>query len=40
MDEEMTDFQFKTLLEMVIQILDGCKTVEEAKAKIEALLNK
>ncbi len=37
--EEMTNEQFKTILEMIIQIIkDNSK--EEAIKKIEALLNK
>ena len=35
----MTDKQFKTILEMVDKILDGCKDLEEAKKKVLALLN-
>ncbi len=39
MCEEMTDFQFKKLLQMVLTIIEDCETIEEAKQKIEALLN-
>ena len=39
MEEQMTDYQFKKLLEMVIEILKGSKDKEEAIEKIEALLN-
>ena len=39
MSEEMTDFQFKKLLEMVLVILNKSQTLEEAKKEIEALLN-
>lgn len=39
MDENMTDFQFKKLLEMVLTILKKSKTLEEAIKEIEALLN-
>lgn len=37
--EEMTDKQFKTILEMVSMILDGCEDVEEAKEKIKKLID-
>lgn len=40
MDNEMTDFQVKLIINMVLQILDDSKTIDEAKEKIEALLNK
>ncbi len=38
MVEVMTDKQFKTILEMVDMILDGCKDLEEAKKKIQKLI--
>lgn len=38
-EEVMTDFQFKSLLKMVLTILEDCNTVDEAKEKIETLLN-
>lgn len=38
MEEIMTDKQFKTILEMVNMILDGCKDLEEAKRKIQKLI--
>ena len=34
----MTDKQFKTILEMVNMILDGCKDLEEAKKKVQKLI--
>lgn len=34
----MTDKQFKTILEMVNMILDGCKDLEEAKRKVQKLI--
>lgn len=40
MEEQMTDYQFQTMLKMILEILDSCKDVEEAKEKIKALLNK
>lgn len=38
MEDNMTDKQFKTILEMFGMILDGCKDLEEAKKKVEKLL--
>ena len=38
MTEIMTDKQFKTILEMVDMILDGCKDLEEAKEKVQKLI--
>lgn len=38
MDTVMTDKQFKTILEMVDMILDGCKDLEEAKRKVQKLI--
>ena len=38
MTEIMTDKQFKTILEMVDMILDGCKDLEEAKEKVRKLI--
>lgn len=35
----MTDKQFKTILEMVDMILDGCKDLEEAKQKVQKLID-
>ncbi len=35
----MTDKQFRTILEMVDMILDGCKNLEEAKKKIQKLID-
>lgn len=34
----MTDKQFRTILEMVDMILDGCKDLEEAKKKVQKLI--
>ncbi len=39
MQENMTDYQFKKILEMVLEILKGSDNKEEAIKKIEALLN-
>lgn len=38
MDEPMTDFQFKTILKMVLDILEGSENIEEAKEKVKRLL--
>ena len=38
MSEYMTDKQFKTILEMVNMILDGCKDLDEAKKKVQTLI--
>ena len=40
MEEQMTDYQFQTLLKMILEILDECKDIEEAKKKVEALLKR
>ena len=34
----MTDWQFKTILEMVNMILEGCQDLDEAKAKVRRLI--
>lgn len=39
MPEVMTDTQFKTILEMVNMILDGCKDLAEAKEKVQKLID-
>ena len=38
MVEVMTDKQFKTILEMVDMILDGCKDLAETKEKVQKLI--
>lgn len=38
MEHNMTDKQFKTILEMFGMILEGCKDIGEAKEKIKKLL--
>lgn len=35
--EDMTDKQFDKIMKMVEMILDGCKDLEEAKAKVREL---
>ena len=37
MDEEMTNQEFKTILEMVLLIMKSSKDLDEAIAKIESL---
>ena len=39
MVDAMTDKQFKTILEMVDMILDGCKDLKEAKQKVQKLID-
>ena len=39
MEDIMTDKQFKTILEMVNMILDGCEDLNEAKEKIQKLID-
>ncbi len=36
--ENMTDKQMETMLKMIIEIMEGCEDLEEAKEKIKALL--
>lgn len=38
MNEPMTDYQFKTILKMVLDILDSSENIEEAKEKVRNLL--
>lgn len=38
MNEPMTDYQLRTILKMLLNILDNSSDVGEAKAKIEELL--
>jgi hypothetical protein len=40
MEEIMTDYQFKKLLQMVLEIMKSSENLEEATCKIEALLEK
>jgi hypothetical protein len=37
---EMTDYQYESIIKMVLMILESCKDTEEAKKKIETLLKK
>ena len=39
MDEVMTDFQFKKLVQMILEIVKSCGSIDEAVKKIETLLD-
>lgn len=39
MNEPMTDYQFKTILKMVLDILKSSKDIDEAITKVEKLLD-
>lgn len=39
MKEPMTDFQFKAILKMVLEILRSSTTIDEAIKKVEALMD-
>ena len=38
MTEIMTDKQFDKIMKLVRMVLDGCKDLEEAKQKVEQLI--
>jgi len=38
--EDMNSFELETFLKMILEILNGCENIEEAKAKIKALLER
>ncbi len=38
MNEPMTDYQFKTLLKMVLDILESSEDIESAKERVKKLL--
>lgn len=38
MKNEMTDFQFVTMIKMILSILDGCKDIQEAKDKLNDII--
>lgn len=38
--EDMNNYVLETILKMVLEILNGCKDIEEAREKIKALLNR
>jgi uncharacterized protein Smg (DUF494 family) len=37
---EMTDYQYESIIKIILMILENCKDIEEAKKKIETLLKK
>ena len=39
MKEPMTDYQFKTILKMVLDILESSSSIEEAREKVKNLLH-
>lgn len=38
--EEMNSFELETFLKMILEILNGCKDIQEAQEKIKALLER
>lgn len=38
--EEMNSFELETFLKMIVEILNGCKDIQEAQEKIKALLER
>jgi len=38
--DEMNSFELETFLKMILEILNGCKNLEEAREKIKALLER
>lgn len=38
MEEPMTDYQFKTVLKMVLEILESSKDITEATEKVKKLI--
>ncbi|MGN0647500.1 MAG: hypothetical protein ACI4J3_02585 [Oscillospiraceae bacterium] len=39
MEENMTDKQMSLIIKMILEILEGCDNLDQAKAKIKALLD-
>lgn len=39
MNELMTDYQFKTILKMILEILNTTSNIEEAREKVADLLD-
>lgn len=37
-NEKMTDYQFRAIVKMILEILNGCETIQEAQKKIAELL--
>ncbi len=38
--DEMNTYELETFLKMILEILNGCKDIEEAREKIKALLER
>ena len=38
--EEMNTYELETFLKMILEIIKGCKDIEEAENKIKALLER
>lgn len=38
--ENMSTYELETFLKMILEILNGCKDIEEAREKIKALLER
>lgn len=38
--EDMNSFELETFLKMILEILNGCKDLQEARDKIKALLER
>ncbi|MCI8806160.1 MAG: protein phosphatase [Clostridiales bacterium] len=38
--ENMSTYELETFLKMILEILNGCKDIEEARKKIKALLER
>lgn len=38
--EDMNNYELETFLKMILEILNGCKNLEEAQGKIKNLLNR
>lgn len=36
----MSTFELETFLKMILEILEGCRSIEEAREKIKALLDR
>lgn len=40
MQEPMTDYQLETMLKMLLEIIKGCDSIDEATAKIKDLIRR
>ena len=38
--DRMSTFELETFLKMILEILEGCRSIEEAREKIKALLDR